>query len=32
MYASAMKLSTRFTKDFNSFWDLEAQFHLQGRG
>jgi acetone carboxylase alpha subunit len=26
MYASAMKLSKSFTKDFNSFWGLNANF------
>ncbi len=26
MYASAMKLSKRFTKDFNSFWGLKPTF------
>ena len=26
MYASAMKLSKRFTKNFNSFWGLKPNF------
>ena len=31
MYASAMKLSPRFTRDFNSFWGLKPNFtYLMG--